>query len=291
MVKRFLGPMLLFVAALIWGSSFVVLKDAVSDISPNALLGVRFALATLLMALVFINQVKTIRKQDLFGGVLSGIVCYCGYIVQTWGLIDTTPGKNAFITATYCAIIPFFVWMRTKERPNNYHFIAALIAIIGIGFISLTATFTINKGDLLTLISAFFYAYNIIIVTYYMKKSSPVKLTIIQFGTMASLALFFAGIFGEYRSLVVTGKNVWQILYLAVFATGIATLCQNFGQTMVGECEAGLILSLESVFGVFFSIIFYQEVITTRIFIGFVLVLIAVIISQTKLEFVRGGKK
>ena len=282
------GSLLLTLAAMIWGSSFIVMKSAVDFLTPNVLLFVRFSLATVIMVIMFYKYVKDIKLKDLKGGVVTGTCLFLAYLTQTIGLTMTTPGKNAFLTAVYCAIVPFFVWIFYHKRPDNYNFIAALLCIFGVGLVSLDGNLSMNLGDLLTLIGGIFYALHILAIKKYSQEMHPIKLTTLQFAMTAILA-FFGSLFFEDISLVkqIDSSIILQIGYLAFFATAVTLLCQNMEQHLVSECNAAILLSLESVFGVIFSVLLYGEVLSFKVASGFVLIFIALIISETKLSFLK----
>lgn len=288
MSNKLKGSLLLMLAAMIWGSSFIVMKSAVDFLTPNVLLFVRFSLATVIMAIMFYKYVKDIKLKDLKGGMVTGTCLFLAYLIQTIGLTMTTPGKNAFLTAVYCAIVPFFVWLFYHKRPDNYNFIAALLCIFGVGFVSLDANLSMNLGDLLTLIGGVFYALHILAIKKYSQEMHPIKLTTLQFAMTAVLA-FFGSLFFEDISVIkqIDSSIILQIGYLAFFATAITLLCQNLGQHLVSECNAAILLSLESVFGVIFSVLLYGEVLSVKVVSGFVLIFIALIISETKLSFLK----
>lgn len=148
---KFKGSFLLLLAALIWGSSFIVMKSAVDFLTPNVLLFVRFTLATLVMIIMFYKYIKDTCIRDLKGGAITGTCLFLAYLIQTLGLTMTTPGKNAFLTAIYCAIVPFLVWLFYHKRPDNYNFVAALLCVSGVALVSLDGDLTMNTGDLLTI--------------------------------------------------------------------------------------------------------------------------------------------
>ena len=288
MKKTVLGPIMLVFAALIWGSSFIVMKDVVDFLTPAVLLFVRFTLATGFMIVLFFKYLKDIKKSDFISGAITGGCLFTAYFVQTIGLTMTTPSKNAFLTAVYCAIVPFLVWIFYHKKPDGYNFIAAILCFIGIGFVSLTGNLTLQMGDLLTLVGGFFYAFHILAVKKFTKDTHPIRLTTFQFG----FAAIYAGIvslFIEDITMITMIKSSMglQLFYLAFFATTLALLFQNMGQKWTSECNASFIFSLESVFGVLFSVLFYGEVLTMRVIIGFILIFVAMIISETKLSFLK----
>ena len=109
---------------------------------------------------------------------------------------------------------------------------------------------------------------------------------------MAAVLAFFASFLFEDLSLVnqINRSIVLQLGYLAFFATAITLLCQNIGQHLVSECNAAILLSLESVFGVAFSVLLYGEVLKLKVITGFILIFIAIIISETKLSFIKARR-
>ncbi|MCD7809459.1 MAG: DMT family transporter [Erysipelotrichaceae bacterium] len=281
------GPLYLLTAALIWGSSFIVMKNAVDFMTPATLLLLRFALASIILSILFFKELKNFPKNRIYLCLLTGFCLCIAYYIQTWGLAYTTPGKNAFLTAVYCAIVPFLSWLIDKQKPSLYHFIAAFICIIGIGFVSLD-NFSIQIGDLLTLVAGLLYAIHIIMTQHFCESVDGKAFTTFQFYGATIFAFFLSILFEDLTIIQNIHSTIFfQIFYLSFFATAITMLCQTLGQKYTDECYASLILSLESVFGVMFSIIFYHEVLTLKMFIGFTFIFIAIIISQTQLSFLR----
>lgn len=155
MKKEILGKCMLLISALIWGSSFIVMKNAVDFISPFTLLCIRFVLSTIFISILFFNKIKKIKKQDLLGGFLAGLALFSAFSIQTFGLQLTTPGKNAFLTAVYCTIVPLLSWLYFKKKPDKAQIFAAILCFIGVGFVSLDSSLKVNLGDLYTLIGGF----------------------------------------------------------------------------------------------------------------------------------------
>lgn len=281
-----LPKLALFTASFIWGSSFFIMKNTVDVFTPHILLGFRFSIACILLSVVFWKKIKEINFDYIWKGAIIGLCLFLAYSSQTIGLTETTPGKNAFLTAVYCVIVPFLFWMVDKSKPDIYNYSAAIICLAGIGMVSMTGGFTIGTGDSFTLLGGFLYAAHMVAVAKFGKGRDPVIITILQFG----FAAIFAWIIGfSFESLPKqwTPGSIAGLLYLSVFATAIALLFQNIGQKHTHPSAAAIILSLESVFGVLFSVIFYGEKVTLRLAAGFLLIFIAVIISETKLSFLK----
>ena len=109
-------------AAAIWGFSFVVMKDAVALMPPAWLLGIRFLIAALILGIALHCRIRQhLDRRALAAGAVLGIFDFLGFWTQTLGLQHTTPGINAFLTATYCVIVPFAWWVIARRRPAPYH--------------------------------------------------------------------------------------------------------------------------------------------------------------------------
>lgn len=284
--KHHIGAkMALFGATLIWGGSFLIVKNSMDFMQPHMLLAFRFTIGCLLLCIIFHKRLKQLNKDYFIKGGVIGLCLFLGYSLQTIGITDTTPGKNAFLTTVYCVLVPFLFWLVDRKKPDIYNISAAAITIIGVGFVSLNGDFTIRAGDAFTLAGGVAFACHIVAVTKFGRDKDPILLTILQFGYAAGLS-WIIGLAFEDFPMQWNLETTAGMLYLAVFATAVALLLQNVGQKYTNPAPASIILSLESVFGVLFSVVFYHEQITGKLFFGFLLIFAAVIISETKLSFI-----
>lgn len=281
-----MGRVALLTAALIWGSSFIVMKNAVEGVPVFMLLGIRFTIGCGLLCVLLIKRLRTIGKRQLRHGAVVGVLLFLAYMTQTFGLKGTTPGKNAFLTAVYCVLVPFVNWVILRRQPTRWNWLAAVMCLGGIGLVSLDGDLRINQGDALTLVGGVFYALHMVAVSRFGEDEDPVMLTMLQFGAAAiccwGLSLLTETMTGPFP------QNAWfELLYLAVFATTAALLLQNVGQSVTPAAPAAILLSLESVFGVAFSVLLGAEGLTLRLVLGFVLIFVAVIASETEFSFLR----
>ncbi len=282
-----LGKLLILLATIIWGSSFVVLKNTLDTIPTEFLLGFRFFLAAVLLSAVFYQLWREFNLSYLRRGLLLGLLLFGAYYSQTLGLTDTTPGKNAFLTATYCAIVPFLYWAVDKLRPDRYNISAALLCLLGIGMVAITSGFSMRLGDSLTLVGAMFYAAHIVALAKFTRGHNPLLLTTVQFFTCGIINWILQLFVVKQPVPELTAANISALLYLTILCSAVALTFQSYGQKYTEPATAAILLSLESVFGVIFSIIFYHEAITLRMYCGFGLIFLAVIISETKLSFLK----
>lgn len=283
-----LAKPMLFAAAIIWGTSFFIMKNALDVVPVFFLLAIRFTAGAVLLGLIAWKRWKNFTPDYLWRGAVMGGFLFLAYSIQTFGLALTTPSKNAFLTAVYCVLVPFLTWAVVKKRPDRFNIIAAVLCVTGVGLVSLNEQLTINTGDLLTLLCAIFYASHITTV----EKVSPGKditlLTVFQFAFTALYAWIGGLLTEQFPGQALMDPAVFLPLgYLCVMATTVALLFQNVGQVWSDPASASVILSLESVFGVLFSVIFYGDPVTLRLLMGFALIFVAVVCSETKLSFLR----
>lgn len=284
-IKIYSGEIGLILVSLIWGSGFVYTQLGLNNgITPFQLMTGRFFIGALLISVIFFKQIKKIDKKDIIPGVLLGGFLFVAFSFQTFGLQFTTSSKSAFLTASNVVIVPFIGCMLYKRKLDKISILSSLIALIGIGIISLETNFTIGIGDSLTLICAIGFAMHIFLTSQFTKKHNPIVLTCIQMITAFLLSLILQIISGEVNADI-NISTMSSILFLGVFNTTICFLGQTICQTKVDETKTALILSTEAVFGMLFSVVIANEVITTKMIAGSLLIFIAITCAETKLKF------
>ncbi|MBF8983699.1 DMT family transporter [Lutibacter sp. B2] len=291
--KSLYADLSLLMVALAWGSTFVVIKDTLSHAKPLGLMATRFVIATIVLSVIFYKKLKHVKKDAFFAGAIIGVFLYLALMTQTIGLVYTTASKQAFLTAANVVVVPFLAWMVHKHRPDTYAIIGAFLAIIGIAFLTVDGSFsfnTFNKGDVLTLICAVFFAAHITSIGYFAKDFEPIVLSVVQFGVASILFIISAVIFEP-----ITGNfqmdTLKSAIYLALVGTVFAYTLQNVAQKYTSSSHAAIILCLESVFGSLLAVILLGEVMTLQMVIGCVIIFAAIIVTETKLEFLKGKKE
>jgi drug/metabolite transporter (DMT)-like permease len=272
---------LIFVT-IIWGFAFVVVKNSLDYVPPLYMMAFRFTIASVVLALLFLPKFKHLDKSTFFHGMILGIFLFAAYAFQTVGLQFTTAGKNAFLTTTYVMMVPFLNWFFHKSKPSWNCVLAAIIALAGIGLLSLQGDFSMNRGDVLTIICGFFFAVHIIFISRYTQTQDPVLLTILQLAFSALFSWIFAPFTDGSFPLQETLRTdvIVSMLYLGLFSTLLCFLLQNVCQKYLRASTTSLLLSFESVFGVIFSIIFLKEILTAKMIVGCVLIFFALVLSE-----------
>ncbi|MCR5503077.1 MAG: DMT family transporter [Lachnospiraceae bacterium] len=272
----------LLLVAIIWGLAFAVVKSALDYMPPVYMMAFRFTLAAILISLVFIRRFRTMTKEELRHGITIGVFLFFGYLTQTIGCKYTTAGKNAFLTALYIILIPFLHWIFEKKRPSYRVFLAALIGITGIGFLSLNGDLSVNIGDVLTLVCGVMYAFQISLIDLWSKNDDPVSLAILQMITSAVLSIIAAPVMdGGFPYQAMRTDVILGMLYLGVLSTMVCFLLQTVCQKYTRPEPASLIMSSEAVFGVLGSVIFLGEVLSGRMITGCLLMTAAIVLAQT----------
>lgn len=283
-IPSFVFKLLLVVATIIWGFSFVVMKDVVEVLPPAWLLGFRFTAAGLILLVVLFKRVrKYVSLQVVACGIVLGVLDFLAFLTQTIGLQHTTPGINAFLTATYCVIVPFLWWFLARRKPTVFNVAAAVFAVVGIWFVSVGSgeAFSLGFGEGMTLVCAVFFALHIVFVSKFSQIHDVLVLTVFQFLTEGALGCMVGATTETLPALsAITPEIVLSMAFLAVFASVIAFGIQNVSLAYVPPAQTSLLLSLESVFGVLFSVWLYGEDLTVRLVLGFALIFVAIILSE-----------
>ncbi len=288
--KMRLAEGMLLLTAMIWGSGFVVMKNALDWMPVHFLLGMRFLIAAIIMSAFLFKRLKKQSLRDIIRGCLLGVVMYAAYAVQTYGLMYTTAGQNAFLTAIYVVLVPLLVCAYSRKRATALQVSAAVLCLVGIGLLALKNDFSIGIGNALSLLCGILYAVHIVMVNYFSEKTDPLVLTAMQFNVSGILGLFSFLLF-EKPPAQLSGNALFSIVYLAVVGTLFALTMQNVGIRYADPSHASLIMGMESLFGAVFGSIFLSEPITLRMFFGCALILCSIVLSELRISGIQKRKE
>ena len=271
-------------ATVIWGYAFVGMKEMTAVLPPSWLLGLRFLIAGVVLAVALRKRIaRFISRKAVLMGIVLALADFAAFWTQTVGLLYTTPGINAFLTATYCVIVPFLWWVVARRRPTVFNLVAAVVALVGIWFVSVSSgALTMGFGEGMTLVCAVFFAIHIVLVSKFSRSADALTLTAVQFLAEGVLGCALGAATETFPGLgAFTPGAVGQLLFLAIFATVVAFGIQNVSLAYVPPAQASIFLSLESVFGVVFGVLLCDDQLTPRLLIGFALIFAAILISET----------
>lgn len=283
---------MLLLATLIWGSTFIPQRMAMSGMTPFYFQAVRCSLGVLALipVTVFMDRSKKDGnnyfgrwkdKKLWLGGVLCGLTLFLACNLQQIGLVDTDAGKSAFLTAMYIVIVPI-IGIFLKKKPSRMIPLCVLLAVAGLYFLSCVGVTRISTGDLLLIGCALMFAVQITFVDIYAPQVDPVRLNLLQVAVCAVLSCVMA-VSLETTSFEAVLGNWFPLCYAGILSMGVAYTLQIFGQLELEPSSASLIMSLESVFAVIFGAIILQERMTGWEFLGCGLLFISVVLSQVRL--------
>ncbi len=256
---------LLLTVALLWGSTFAIMKHSLGRIDVNSFLAWRFLVAALIMAIIRPQSFRHITPSFLLRGVSAGLFLGLGYIFQTFGLTLTTVAKTGFITGLYAIFVPLIAAIFFRHKISKMQWFAVGLATIGTGFLSLHG-FTMGLGEFLVLVGALFFALHIIGLGRWSPNRDSYALAMIQMGTVGLLALV-----GSFKSgfHVPHDRGVWAvIIYCAIAASAFAFIVQTWAQSFMSATSVGIILTMEYIFAAVFGVVLVHERLTWRTVVG-----------------------
>lgn len=301
--KKYVSPLLLVIAAMIWGFAFSAQKAA-ENVKPFTLGAARslFAAIFLVFVIIFFDKInKTGRRLfskekkidltrvEIIGGIICGAVLAMASFFQQTGINrGTDAGKASFITALYVVLVPIYALALRKRAPINV-WISMPIAIVGFYMLCITESFTIVLSDVFVLICALIFPIHILAIDNFSPNCDGIRMSFVQFLTATVINTVLALIFESPLDFAAVGESIFPLLFLGIGSSGIAYTCQIIGQRGVNPAAASILMSLESVFGVVGSAILLGEKMSPREYIGCIAVFAAVILSQ--IEFKNISKK
>jgi drug/metabolite transporter (DMT)-like permease len=274
----------LVVNTVIWGATFVVVKQALRDVSPVLFLALRFTLAAVVLLVLFRGSWSNPRnpRWSLAGGALAGIFLFSGYAFQTIGLQFTTAPKSAFLTGLTAVMTPLLAAVVYRKRPRAQEIGGVLLATCGMALMTLPgATLAINRGDLLTICCAACYAAHILTLSRYSAAASFELLATAQVGISALLAWSLCR--GMETPHIHWTLGVWAaIVITGVFATALAFTFQAWAQRYTTSTRTALIFMLEPVFAWITSYLLTGETLSARAAAGAGLILAGILAVELK---------
>lgn len=280
------ASIVLAVVALVWGTTYAVIKDTLSVVQPFSLMMFRFGFSALILSLMYLKKFKTIKSVDLKRGIIIGIFMFLAFYFLIVSIRFTTASKFSFIVGAYVLIVPFLSWVINKTKLDRYAIVGAILATIGLAFLTMERGAVFNLWDLVAGCCSFFFAAHMIAIEKYSGDSDPILLTIIQFITTAVLFIILTGIKEGY-DFIVLPEIKWTLGYLVIISTIIPFAIQNIVQRYISSTSTALILTLQSAFGSIFAVYYLDERMTKQMIIGCLLIFIAIVFQETKLKFLK----
>ena len=281
-----IASIVLAVVALVWGTTYAVIKDTLSVVQPFSLMMFRFGFSALILSMMYLKKFKIIKSVDLKRGIIIGIFMFLAFYFLIVSIRFTTASKFSFIVGAYVLIVPFLSWIINKTKLDRYAIVGAILATIGLAFLTMEKGAVFNLWDLVAGCCSFFFAAHMIAIEKYSGDSDPILLTIIQFITTAVLFIILIGVKEGYNFTVLP-EIKWTLGYLVIISTIIPFAIQNIVQRYISSTSTALILTLQSAFGSIFAVYYLDERMTKQMIIGCLLIFIAIVFQETKLKFLK----
>ena len=291
---KYTGEAALILMTIIWGGTFVIVKESLNDISSMLFIAIRFAIASSLLILFLLIKKIKVDTKAILPGIMLGVFLFSGFFFQTIGLKLTTATKSGFITGTLIVFIPFVQILVEKKFPTKGALIGTALVFTGLLFLSsggssitnfiseLGASF--NIGDILTLICAVFFAVHVVYIDVFSPKYNYWILLTTQLSTVAVLgfiaSLLFSGFSVEAIHIDFTKYLIFGLLYTSLLATLLNIGFQTKFQKVVSPTKAGIIYSFEPIFAAIFAFFLLGEKISNFGLLGCALIFLGLIVAE-----------
>jgi len=278
--------LLLVLTTLIWGSTFVLIKEALKDSSPLVLNAMRMALASVLLLFYYRRQIAVLTRPALISGVVVGIFLFLGYAFQTSGLNLTTPSKSAFLTGTSTVLVPLLLVAFWRTHIHLWRVAGIALAFCGLFLMTVPGgregwanLANVNFGDVLTIGCAFGFAFQIVFLGRASQRFPFEQIAVLQVGTAAVLMALTAP-FLEHPHFRPSATVIVTVLITGILCTAVAFAIQSWAQQFTPATHTALIFTLEPVFAWLTSFIYLKERLGVRVGVGALLILGGVLVSE-----------
>src|SRR5579875_419850 len=288
MSRRVQADLALALCTLIWGATFVVVKDALAFASVFSFNALRFSLAAMVMGAVYFRPLRRAGRGTAFAGALIGVFMFSGYAFQTLGLKFTTPSKAAFITGASVVMVPVILAIFWRRKISSWAWSGAVAALFGLYFLTIPAAgfSSLNVGDFLVLGCAVMFAFHIILVAKYSPRHSVAALSFLQVAATAILTALCLPILSatkwEPPRVEWSPELIAAILITAVGATALCFSLQVWAQQYTSPTHTAILHSLEPVFAALTSVFVAHERLGARVLFGAALVFAGILLAELK---------
>jgi len=278
---EFLADLSLSFIAIIWGSTFIIVKQSVENTPVFSFLFMRFALAGMLLILINAPKLKVIDKGVLADGAMLGMALFLAYAFQTFALTFASASITAFITGLFVVFVPILSSVFLRKLPRQEAIVGVIFATIGLAFITLQGKFLLSFGEFLALVCAFFIAIHIILTDKLSRRNDFGLLTMVQVSMVALFSLIFS-LFLDPRIIPVQFNNqlIFSLIINGIFATAIAFVIQTGMQKHTTPTKAAIIFIMEPVSSTFFSYWIGGELLTVKQYVGTSFILLAMVFTE-----------
>ncbi|OOM74352.1 putative DMT superfamily transporter inner membrane protein [Clostridium puniceum] len=265
--------------SLAWGSSYLLMKIGLDSASLFNLIALRFGIAFIFMALIFLRRFRVLTVLIFAKGVLMGVLLFMLFSGLVYGVNHTTASTAGFLASTTVIIVPILESILKRRLPNKSIMLSILLAVIGLYLLTVKDTFALDRDSVYCLLTALFYAIYIVVLDRIAKNGDTLIISIIQLGVTSLLGVLFM-LLVEATSLPETPIQWGAIICLGLICSAYVFVIQPIVQRYVSSEKIGLIFSIEPVFSAVLSYIFLHEVLNLKGYIGAALIFSSVVFSK-----------
>lgn len=279
--RELIASVVLGVVALVWGTTYAVIKDTLSVVEPYSLMMMRFSFSAIILSGIYFKKLRKLSWDDIKRGSIIGIFMFLAFYFLIISIRFTTASKFSFIIGAYVLIVPFLSYGLGRRKLNRNEVIGAIIATIGLGFLTIERGVSFNLWDLVAGCCSFFFAAHMVAIEKYSGKSDAIALTIIQFIVTALIFIVLTGVKEGYNFSVLP-QIKWTLGYLVIVSTVIPFAIQNIVQRYISATATALILTLQSAFGSIFAVYYLDERMSLQMILGCILIFVAIVLQQIR---------
>lgn len=279
-----------------WGATFVVIKNALAEVSPLLFNALRMTLAAAILGGLFFRGFRPYSRASVMAGIRVGIFLWLGYEFQTTGLRLTTPSKSAFLTGVSVVLVPVFLVLFWRRKINSWTTLGVIAAFAGLFLLTVPGGAgglgnwaSVNRGDGLTMGCAVAFAFQIIFMGRATREHDFRQIAFLQAAT-AAVAMLITAPLGEKSFILWTPRVLWAIAVTAVFCTAAAFTIQAWAQQFTPATHIALIFALEPVFAWITSYLVLAEHLGMRATVGALLILAGILVAELKATPDRPGE-
>jgi drug/metabolite transporter (DMT)-like permease len=269
----------LLVVVLIWGSTFVIVKNSLASVGPFVFIASRFWIAAGVLLVGWLLRRSRVSGELVRDGVITGLLLWFGFVTQTIGLSTTEASKAAFITGLNVVLVPLFAGVLLRQPPTRAAVLGVGLATVGLAVMTLDVSLGLAVGDAWVLACAVGFALHIVAISHYVPRYPALAFTLVQLLTVASLSTVAALVL-ERGALVPPANTLPAVLYMGLVATAVVFGLQTWAQRYTTATHTALIFALEPVFAAIFAMLVANEVLEAREWIGGGLILLGMLAAE-----------
>ena len=279
MKRSLAGDLMMLAATMIFGAMTIFSKQILAELEVFNMVALRFLIAFAVCFVIFRKRYRAVDRELTFHALVIGTFLFLAYLCMTVGCKYTTASNAGFMMSLVAFFTPLIVWVQEKKAPSGRQTASIFITLIGVGLMCLSGTLSLNKGDLVCIGSAFFYAFQMLYTERYAEKHDPVVLGTFQLIFVAVFGFIFSMILENDFRLPVSTAGWGQLLYLALGCGALGFILQTTAEKLSSAGHTTIIYASQPVFVAVFSYLMLGEPITLRQIAGIIIVFIGVLIT------------